>query len=266
MLPHGQAGWIRSLPLTDTEAQAPESLSFLNAKHGGKLLFAVVLATTLGQVREAFAEPLVGRASVVDGDTIDIHGERIRFNGVDAPESRQLCQDAKGQDYRCGQVSATALDRFLAQSRPTTCNFIERDRYGRFVGDCYRADGQSVAGWLVRNGHAMDWPRYSDGAFAADQASAQASGLGIWAGRFQQPWDWRAAQHETTSIPIQPLVGTSEEVGCKIKGNISKTGDRIYHMPGQKYYAQTVISEISGERWFCSEADARGAGWRKSKT
>jgi hypothetical protein len=55
-------------------------------------------------------------------------------------------------------------------------------------------------------------------------------------------------------------------VGCSIKGNISKnTGERIYHSPGQEYYAQTRINWFSGERWFCSEADARAAGWRKSR-
>jgi len=56
-------------------------------------------------------------------------------------------------------------------------------------------------------------------------------------------------------------------VGCPIKGNISKnTGQRIYHTPGQEYYTQTRIDWLSGERWFCSEADARAAGWRKSRS
>ena len=55
-------------------------------------------------------------------------------------------------------------------------------------------------------------------------------------------------------------------VGCSIKGNISNSGERIYHLPGQEYYAQTRINWFSGERWFCSEADARAAGWRKSRS
>jgi hypothetical protein len=56
-------------------------------------------------------------------------------------------------------------------------------------------------------------------------------------------------------------------VGCPIKGNISKNArERIYHMPGQEYYAQTRVNWVSGERWFCSEADARAAGWRKSRS
>lgn len=54
--------------------------------------------------------------------------------------------------------------------------------------------------------------------------------------------------------------------GCAIKGNVSlKTGERIYHLPGQRYYDKTVIDEGDGERWFCSEKEARAAGWRKSK-
>lgn len=52
---------------------------------------------------------------------------------------------------------------------------------------------------------------------------------------------------------------------CNIKGNVSTKGERIYHIPGQKYYAKTRIQASHGERWFCSEAEARAAGWRKSK-
>lgn len=134
---------------------------------------------------------ITGRATVIDGDTIEIHGERIRFNGIDAPESSQVCRDEHGQDYRCGRVAADALDKFLAASRPTRCTFIERDRYGRFVGDCYRADGASVARWMVRQGHALDWPRYSNGAYAEDQRAAKASRSGMWQGEFVPPWEWR---------------------------------------------------------------------------
>ncbi len=109
----------------------------------------------------------------MDGDTVEIAGERIRFNGVDAPESWQVCHDGNGRAYRCGQAAANALDEFLAASRPTRCEYHSRDRYKRFVGDCYRADGESVARWLVRNGYALDWPRYSRGAYAGEQAEPQ---------------------------------------------------------------------------------------------
>src|SRR5262245_26662137 len=64
-----------------------------------------------------------------------------------------------------------------------------------------------------------------------------------------------------------PVVVASGEsnVGCNIKGNISASGERIYHMPGQRYYAATHISTQRGDRWFCSEEEARKAGWRKAR-
>lgn len=137
-------------------------------------------------------EPVVGVTSVIDGDTIEVHGQRIRFSGIDAPESMQQCDDAKGIRYQCGAEAAAALDGFLAASRPVTCIFVDWDRYGRFVGDCRRADGGSVAAWMVEHGQALDWPRYSYGTYTAQQAKAEASKAGLWAGTFQAPWDWRA--------------------------------------------------------------------------
>lgn len=213
-----------------------------------------------------------GRASVIDGDTIEIHGQRIRFNGVDAPESKQSCKDAKGKPYACGRVAARALDEFLAASRPTRCTFVEWDKYGRFVGICARADGRSVQEWLVENGHALDWPRYSHGAFATHEAKARNAKRGMWEGEFQKPWEWRAAKGgETPSRDAAPspsisLMGAPEvSPRCTIKGNISSKGERIYHLPGQENYGRTRISEGKGERWFCSESEARAAGWRKAR-
>ncbi|MFD1982600.1 thermonuclease family protein [Mesorhizobium newzealandense] len=149
---------------------------------------------------------IAGVASVIDGDTIEVHGQRIRFNGIDAPESKQYCDDAKGFEYPCGRRSAEALDKFLAASKPVQCTFVSWDRYNRFVGDCRRADGTSVASWMVEHGQAMDWPRYSHGAFAQQQAKAEAAKVGLWVGAFQAPWDWRA-EHRTgeQARVIQPL-------------------------------------------------------------
>ncbi|QPC90022.1 thermonuclease family protein [Mesorhizobium sp. INR15] len=149
--------------------------------------------------------PIVGIASVIDGDTIEVHGQRVRFNGIDAPESGQYCDDAKGFEYPCGRRSAEALDKFLAASRPVQCKFIDWDRYGRFVGDCQRADGTSVAAWMVEHGQALDWPRYSHGAYAAQQAKAEAAKVGVWVGAFQAPWYWRAAHADGTAPSSQPL-------------------------------------------------------------
>lgn len=141
----------------------------------------------------ALADPaVIGRASVVDGDTIDIRGERVRLNGVDAPESWQRCEDEHRQEYQCGKEAAAALDAFLAASRPTRCEFIERDRNKRFVGICFRADGANVNAWLVEQGHAVDWPRYSNHAYSSQQRAAYEAKRGIWRGWFDLPCDARA--------------------------------------------------------------------------
>lgn len=134
----------------------------------------------------AHADDIVGRATVIDGDTIEIGGTRIRFDGIDAPESRQTCQDAGGITYRCGQQSALALDDFLAASRPTACT-PKGKSWGRIVAFCRRADGEDVSAWMVRNGHAVDWPKYSKGRYAGEQREAEASGAGMWVGRFERP-------------------------------------------------------------------------------
>lgn len=228
------------------------------------------IAADRGDVAPSRTPVVRGRAVVIDGDTVEIAGERIRLNGIDAPESAQLCQDQQGKSYRCGAEAARALDKLLAASRPTECRFIERDQYGRFVGDCHRADGQSVAVLLVSSGQALDWPRHSNGAYAGEQRSAQAQKLGVWRGNFREPWLWRAEQRERANQVTQRPVGLlssrrASNAGCDIKGNISSKGERIYHVPGQEYYERTRISAGKGERWFCSEGEARAAGWRRSK-
>jgi endonuclease YncB( thermonuclease family) len=153
----------------------------------------LMMTVLVADLTVALAETvIIGRASVIDGDTIEIQGERVRLNGVDAPESAQLCYDDQHRPYRCGTIASQALDRFLAASRPTRCRFVERDRYGRFVGDCFRADGASVAATLVRSGWALDWPRYSKGEYADEQEAAKGERLGLWRGEFMPPWEWRA--------------------------------------------------------------------------
>lgn len=145
----------------------------------------------------SMSRSVVGRASVIDGDTVDLQGVRIRLNGIDAPESRQVCEDSKGGRYLCGSKAAEALRSHLAQSQPTRCELGERDRYGRYVAKCFRADGGDVASWLVRNGHALDWPRYSGGAYSRVQQEAKMQRRGVWQGRFQPPWEWRAAKQKS---------------------------------------------------------------------
>jgi hypothetical protein len=96
---------------------------------------AVLAALTLGSMPIAFADDLTGQASIIDGDTLEIHGTRIRLWGVDATESSQLCRGDDSLQYRCGAQAANDLDGFIA-SRPVICLPISLDRYGRTVATC----------------------------------------------------------------------------------------------------------------------------------
>jgi len=106
----------------------------------------------------ASAAELAGRASIIDGDTIEIHGQHIRLFGIDALESRQLCE-AGGYEYRCGQLAALALADEIGQ-RTVACEPRDTDRYGRVVAVC-RAGGEDLGAWLVSEGWALAYRHYS---------------------------------------------------------------------------------------------------------
>lgn len=111
----------------------------------------------------ALADDFVGQASVIDGDTLEIHGVRIRLWGIDAPESSQLCRGEDSLQYRCGAQAANDLDAFIAR-RPVNCVPVSLNPYGRTVATCTVA-GRDLAEWLVLSGLALDWPQYSKGRY-----------------------------------------------------------------------------------------------------
>lgn len=125
-------------------------------------------------VRAQNAHDRTGTASVIDGDTLEIHGVRIRLDGVDAPERGKSCGDVNVY-----QRAAQALDRFV-EGRTVLCMISGApDRYGREIGQCNVA-GASVNEFMVAQGWARDWRRYSGGAYADEEAEARAAGRGIW--------------------------------------------------------------------------------------
>lgn len=133
---------------------------------------------------------LEGVPRVVDGDTLHLPHHKVRLQGVDTPERHQRCRDAADAEYRCGQVAADAL-KALIGDRPVRCEVeAKRDRYGRAIGICYTAEGTDMNGWLVRQGLGLAYRKYSD-KYVAEEEAAQAERLGMHAGRFVAPWDWR---------------------------------------------------------------------------
>lgn len=138
--------------------------------------------------RAPVVENPVGVASIIDGDTLEIHGQRIRLHAVDAPESRQTCQRANGSSWRCGAEAARALDAFVGRAT-VSCTRKDVDRYGRLVARC-SARGQDLGAWMVREGWAVAYRRYGK-AYVGEEDAARQARRGLWSGRFDMPWDWR---------------------------------------------------------------------------
>jgi endonuclease YncB( thermonuclease family) len=218
-------------------------------------LFLCLAAAGVGAEQQGAST--AGTASVIDGDTIEIHGERIRIEGIDAPESDQRCT-RDGKAWPCGRHSALALDALL-QGTTTACSFSGKDKYGRWLGAC-RSEGTDIGQWMTEQGWAVAYRKYSQ-AYVTQEENARRQKVNIWSGTFDMPEEWRARKRGGTTAQAKvPRQGTA----CNIKGNISRNG-RIYHVPGGAWYDRTQIDTSRGERWFCSEKEAIAAGWRGSR-
>ena len=209
----------------------------------------------------AHPETLSGNARVIDGDTLAIAGERVRLDGIDAPESRQSCT-RDGRPWACGKAATEAI-RNLVGRNPVRCEVNRRDRYGRAIGACF-ATGRDLQQLLVRQGLALAYRAYST-RYAPEENAARKERIGLWSGSFVEPWLWRKQRRgERHTVRRRAAPAAPNPASCRIKGNIGASG-RIYHVPGGKHYDRTRIDESRGERWFCSEAEARAAGWRRSQ-
>jgi endonuclease YncB( thermonuclease family) len=200
----------------------------------------------------------LGPATVIDGDSLEIGTTSIRLYGVDAPEATQTC----GEDaatWNCGRAATEKL-RELVGARRISCRKIDTDSYGRTVAVC-RNGAVDLSAEMAAAGLALAYRRFSDD-YVDEEARARAARRGIWASTFTAPWDWRPENGYNGSGDDAATRGTAPPDRCKIKGNINDKGERIYHVPGSGSYESTGINEERGERWFCTEAEARRAGWR----
>ncbi len=152
------------------------------------ILALIAITLALGGQAALALDDLQGRVSVIDGDTLEMHGQRIRLFGIDAPESGQRCSRPDGSAWRCGRDAAFALDD-LVQGRTVTCHGRDKDRWGRVVAVC-RLGQLDLGRWLVENGFATAYRRYSLD-YAPTEEEARSARRGIWAGTFDSPENWR---------------------------------------------------------------------------
>ncbi len=140
-----------------------------------------------------------GKAKVVDGDTIKIQGISIRLFGIDAPEKKQICKFGS-RPYKCGLESSQFLKKIIESSSYVDCSYRDLDRYRRIIGECIShnkitnkktTEPLNLNYLMVRNGHAIDYRRYSKGKFSLAESLAKKEKKGIWRGKFEKPENWR---------------------------------------------------------------------------
>ncbi|WP_137789969.1 thermonuclease family protein [Bacillus sp. E(2018)] len=195
---------------------------------------------------------------VVDGDTIKVRVdgklETVRFLLIDTPES---VHPTKPVQPFSKEASTFTRDMLEEASVELELGIGERDKYGRLLAYVY-ADGKNVQENLLKNGLARVAYVFEPNTKYVDeydriQKQAQKEGLGIWSiENYVQEEGYHSEEEE------QPEKATTQE--CTIKGNISSSGDKIYHLESGRYYKIT-----KPEKWFCTEKEAVDSGFRKSK-
>jgi endonuclease YncB( thermonuclease family) len=201
-------------------------------------------------------------------------GRRYRLDGIDAPESDQVCLDERGTLYRCGEAASAALAAFIA-GRPIQCTDAgsESKNSDRHVGQCF-VDGTDLNHWLVENGWAIGFEPYAKGRFKTDEDAAKAVRLGLWSGCFVAPQDFRlwlkgAAVLRGATCPADARNRlfpdeVDQPIGFQVKGHYTLRAfphKGIYHLQSCGSYRRT-----KAKRWFRTEADAIAAGFRKAYT
>ena len=185
-----------------------------------RLITAIVLSASLFPAI-AFAD-ITCKPRIIDGDTIEISGERIRIYGIDAPEAKQSCLDQRGE-WWCGFEATNALAFFIGKSW-VTCVERDVDRYGRLVGVCYvgGVDGLDVGEHMVREGWALSYRQYSIDYIHAEE-DAKSNRRGLWRGEFVEPWGWRRGKRLNAATralkPSTVVPEMSEPTGtscCKV--------------------------------------------------
>ena len=151
---------------------------------------------TYNDVKSEEIKIISGIAKVTDGDTIKINKKRIRLMGIDAPEKKQMCKQiwlsisfiSFEREYPCGQISTDRLKTKVGE-KLVICNYTNKDRYKRYIAECF-LNKTNINAWMVRTGHAVAYKKYSK-KYVAQENIAKKEKLGLWAGTFEMPWDFR---------------------------------------------------------------------------
>lgn len=221
----------------------------------------------------AAAQIISGNATALDGDTIDMTGQRIRLFAIDAPELGQKC--ARGEtNWDCGAEAKRHLG-LLLQGGEVKCRVRGQNAQGFAIGECMISE-RDLSEAMVAAGFAVAIENSpGDVPYLELEQGVKTTKAGIWGGTFDSPSDWRKAHPQARiAASVRPKAQGAPRsawpsgaqvyrnaFGCAIKGNVSqRNGEYIYYLPGMNYYDGT-----RPERLFCTEAEAQAAGFRRSR-
>mgnify|MGYP000670270086 CR=1 FL=1 len=188
-----------------------------------RLLLLISVLFVLALPAAAQARTIEGVPYVIDGDTLDIQGQRVRLFGINAPESKQACGNA-GEQWSCGQAATEALRQIVGR-QAVSCQVRDTDAYGRSVSTCVTRSGEDLSAAMVERGMANAYRRYST-AYVGLENQARADGVGVWSGDYVDPETYRhggAVANRGSSGVLGALTGlftgrTSSQAGVDMAG------------------------------------------------
>lgn len=201
----------------------------------------------------SLVRPIEGVAQVLDGDTIQLGTLRVRLFGLDAFEAEQMCTTLAGESYGCGGRATRALVDKI-DGKAVSCMPRGNDAYNRQLAIC-RVGATDLSAWMIREGHGLAYTKYALD-YLSDEKAAKQAMSGAWSGSFELPWEYRLTRPSGAAEAQRTALAPSAQ--CRIKGNVNKRGERVYHLPVDPAYGRT-----KAENWFCSASEAEKAGFAR---
>ncbi len=230
------------------------------------VLFTVLLPLTQAATTDTQKTRVL---QVVDGDTfkVQLNGKResVRIIGIDTPET----VDPRKTVQCFGKEASAKLKKLLLRKTVTLERnpAEDRDKYNRLLR-YVNLNKKDIGAQMIQDGYAFSYKQFPHprlDAYNELETKAREESKGLWSAKCEYAGvTTKSSSSVRSTSSSSSSAQSSITSSCTIKGNISSDKERIFHVPGCASYSKTVIDTSAGEKWFCSEAEAEAAGWRKA--
>lgn len=220
----------------------------------GAPLLDISTSSTDSSHQVTISNEISGQAAALTGDTMRVDGTVVRLSGIEAPASAQPCYRDDGRRWNCASAARSGLGEII-RGHTVTCTPAGQDDAGRTLATCAADGGGDIAAELVRDGYVFATDNSFFSSLSREESSAREAKRGLWQGEVIRPQEWRDQAWEAAKREAPD--------GCPIKG-VVRASSKIYALPWSEAYAKARVRPERGERWFCSEGDAKAAGFSPS--